>query len=517
MTGADSTRRLVYRLLIAVAAAMAVGRILGAVLVYEPDLRDRPWPPTRPRPMPTFSSNDRSRWATVRALVDDGTYVVGRRDGLYKERSAVLPLGAADPLQLAVLCAVSQDYQTRRGDSGIVFEDGWGTVDKVLHPSRMEYYSSKPPLLSTMVAGEYWLLQRAFGWTLKDNPFEVVRVVLLTINVLPFVLYLWLLARLLERYGATDWGRLFVMAAACFGTLLTPFLVTFNNHSIAAVTTLVALYCTLRIYDPGKEPPSPSRSLLYHLTAGLCAGFTVCNELPALAFAAGLFLVLLWRSPARTLLAFAPAAALPLAALLWTNYLALGQLRPAYSEFGGPWYQYEGSHWLVPPGTVKHGIDWAGRNGETKAAYTFHLLFGHHGVFALTPVFLLTAAGLAMGLRRRGRAGEAAEGGEKAQPLPYLFSPACLLLSLVVIGFYIVQSDNYGGWSNGPRWLLWLTPLWLVAALPAADWLGRRRWGRALGLALLALSVLAASYDGWNPWRHPWLYRWMEANGWIAY
>src|SRR5206468_1969362 len=98
-----------------------------------------------------------------------------------------------------------------------------------------------------------------------------------------------------------------------------------------------ALYCTLRICDTGDAAPSPARAWALHVVAGLCAGFTVCNELPALAFAAGLFLLLLWRSPARTLLAFAPAAALPLAALLLTNYLALGQLRPAYSEFGGPW------------------------------------------------------------------------------------------------------------------------------------------------------------------------------------
>ena len=26
-----------------------------------------------------FSSNDKSRWATVRALVDDGTFVIGKR------------------------------------------------------------------------------------------------------------------------------------------------------------------------------------------------------------------------------------------------------------------------------------------------------------------------------------------------------------------------------------------------------------------------------------------------------
>ncbi|HKB41881.1 MAG TPA: hypothetical protein VKD72_35975, partial [Gemmataceae bacterium] len=81
----DRFRRHLYTLLIVVAGCMALGRILNAELVYEPSLfrktgdppyAGRPWPPDRPEPMPTFSSNDRSRWATVRALVENGTYVI---------------------------------------------------------------------------------------------------------------------------------------------------------------------------------------------------------------------------------------------------------------------------------------------------------------------------------------------------------------------------------------------------------------------------------------------------------
>ena len=94
-----------------------------------------------------------------------------------------------------------------------------------------------------------------------------------------------------------------------------------------------------------------------------------------------------------------------------------------------------------------------------------------------------------------------------------------LAVSVVVFVFYafVTQTANYGGWTNGPRWLLWLTPLWLFALLPVADWLGRRRWGRVLCLALLALAVLSASYSPWNPWRHPWLYRWWDSQGWLPY
>src|SRR5438067_1618541 len=133
MNHADSTgRKLVYALLITVAAGQVAGRIAAASRVYEPelareesnpaDLRSR-WPAKRPRPMPTFSSNDRSRWATVRALVDEGTYVIGRRDQRPVVPSAVALLAAADPVQGAALAEAG--YHVRvNADSGIIFQDG---------------------------------------------------------------------------------------------------------------------------------------------------------------------------------------------------------------------------------------------------------------------------------------------------------------------------------------------------------------------------------------------------------
>jgi hypothetical protein len=92
-----------------------------------------------------------------------------------------------------------------------------------------------------------------------------------------------------------------------------------------------------------------------------------------------------------------------------------------------------------------------------------------------------------------------------------------LLVSAVVIAFYIYKSDNYGGWSNGPRWLMWLSPLWLMTMVPVIDWLMRGWGGRTLVLVLLGLSVLSMHYQSWNPWRHPWVYNWMETRGWIRY
>lgn len=514
------TRRLVYGILITVAAGLTAGRIASAERLHEPSVHKeagspvpRPaWPAARPDPSPTFSSNDRSRWAAARALVENGTFVVGRR--------TYPPGGSSDG--------------KRYLDTGIIFEDGFGSVDKVLNPDTLEFYSSKPPLLTLLMAAEYWALKKAFGWTMAmpqdpspeekarviENRFLVTRVALVTFNLVPFVAYLAALAALAERFGQGDWSRYFVVAAGGFATLVSPFLVAINNHTLAATAAAVLLYAVVRVRDDG---PGAWKFLL----AGLMAGLMVSFELPALALAAGVFVYLAWTQP-RWVALFVAAALLPILVSLVANYAQLGRLKPAYAEFGGPWYEYEGSHWLVPEGQTKRGIDFARRNGETHLAYAFHLLIGHHGIFSLTPVMLLAVAGMLMGAWRWARLAttwvvpkKVFHEGEMIPASPDRLGPLLslfgLLVSVVVVGFYLFKSDNYGGWSNGPRWLMFLSPLWLTCMLPALDTLARRRWGRLLALLLLALSILSMSYQSWNPWRHPWLYNWMESRGWVNY
>jgi len=508
-------RRQICWLLIAVAVGIAVGHVLSAERVYEPSLapppgvepdgRNQAWPTDgRPRPTPTFGSNDRSRWATVRALVDQGTFVIGRRD----------PARATS--------------ENEYGDYGIVFdEDGWHTVDKVLNPQTHEYYSSKPPLLTVLMAGEYWVLKHTLGWSIDQHTDEIVRIGLLTFNVLPLILYLWMIGRLAERYGATDWGRLFVVAAAAFGTLLSAFLITFSNHVPAALAALVALYAALPVAFPpphpqplfpeagerGEKKAPPAADAVRLVVAGLAAGFLVNCELPAAAFVAALGLLLLIRAPMRTLIWFVPAPLLLIAVFFLLNHAATGQWLPVYEKLDTPWYQYPGSVWsTIHPGQGR-GIEFA-KYAEPRWMYAVHLLVGHHGWFSLTPINLLGLAGMFAALvvlvRRR-----------PATPAPgwAAIAAGSLAVSIVVFVFYafVTETANYGGWTNGPRWLLWLTPLWLFAMVPVVDWLGRRRWGRILCLALLALAVLSASYSPWNPWRHPWLYRWMDAQNWLPY
>ena len=148
------------------------------------------------------------------------------------------------------------------------------------------------------------------------------------------------------------------------------------------------------------------------------------------------------------------------------------------------------------------GLD---RGEPSRGVYALNVLVGHHGIFSLTPVWLLSLAGVCVWIFRRG------------DPRLRWAAAGAAAISLACLVFYLGQpliNRNYGGMTSGLRWMFWLAPLWLLAMLPAADCLAARRWTRGLSLVLLALSVLSVSYPTWNPWTHPWLLDFSQYMGW---
>lgn len=409
---------------------------------------------------PFLSANDRSRWCTIRALVEEEFRVENAPYAIDK----------------------------------VIQEQGWDTIDMVKHDGHL--YSSKPTLFPTMLAGEYWLIQKATGETLGTNPYGVGRAILITVNVIPLAVMFWLLARLIERLGRSDSGRILAMAVATLGTFLTTFSVVLNNHVPGAACATVALYASVRIWFDGE------RRVRYFFVTGLFAAMAVAMELPALSLLAALAAALAWKAPKQTLLGLAPAVVLVTVPFFATNWIAHDSLRPPYmhrSEANPEdnWYKFTymrgsreiRSYWQEPV-----GVD---RGEPSRALYVLHTMVGHHGLFSLTPIWLLTVVGLGIWLVRPQTA--------SVRQLALLIAA----LSLVCIVFYLKmgqQDRNYGGMTCGLRWLFWLAPLWVVALVPAADWLGGRRWGMVVAGVLLAFSVLSVTYPTWNPWVHPWIY-----------
>jgi hypothetical protein len=150
--------------------------------------------------------------------------------------------------------------------------------------------------------------------------------------------------------------------------------------------TVADALATLAAYRPADINALEGRDMrpLEYACCGFFASFAATFELPALSFVAALAVPLLVARTRSTVLYFLPAALIPLAALVACNYAAMGKVLPAYSEFGGPWYNFEGSHWSKVGTPAAKGIDF---NTEPTTIYAFHLAFGHHGWFSLTPVW----------------------------------------------------------------------------------------------------------------------------------
>ena len=433
---------------------------------------------------PFLSGNDRSRWLTVRALVERGTFAI----------------------------------------EDLVVEPGWDALDAVVHPDaagKLHLYSSKPPLLSVIAAAPYWLIHRLTGWTLGDHPFEVGRMLLLVCGAVPFAILLAFTFRAVDMVGSSDWGRLWAAALAACGTLLTTFAIALTNHLPAAAAAAASLWLLLAIRS------GTHRSAWPFFAAGLAAALTAAFELPALAWLIAVIIGLARCDLRRTITAAVPAALLVAAAALAANHVAHGTIVPPYAhradgmrpaaataaeESWNPenWYDYAirlpngrllQSYWRAP-----QGID---KGEPSRAAYAWHAIAGHHGILSLTPAWLLVVPGLALLAGRRRRHGD----GEADVAL------AIAAVSAVVIAFYLLrpQADrNYGGMTSGFRWVFWMAPLWVTAAVPTADILGRSRSGRILACLLLALSVLSVAYPTWNPWTRPWIEQALRHAGCLA-
>ncbi|HOB75987.1 MAG TPA: hypothetical protein PKG54_15845 [Phycisphaerae bacterium] len=537
------------------------------------------------QPDPSYCPNDASRWNTVYYLVQHGTYEYLPDHGAWWNTKQSGPF--RDRLPFWTI-----DMVAKKGEDGTY-----------------HYYSSKPPLLPTIAAGIVLTIEKtsdllkpvlvpaleritgdrglvvnacktdgakdgssneALGDSWIDfriHRWFVMRTTLIILQAIPFMIFVWLIARYMREATESTYARYFCIAVAALGTYLTPWSITFNNHVIGAFTGLFALFAAMRVwYDARRE-------WYWFTLAGFFAALAATMELPAASLTAVVLLMLLVKDWRRTLAYALVPAILPVAALLYTNYLAMGTFMPAYADFGkaGGLYDYPDSYWMPLPTTGMDGL------AEPKRIYLLHLLIGHHGFFFLTPILLVALLGMGRHLRHAGigpaflvsvvllaaagvviadarmdgaligRFDETTatllpdhpfylpRGYVMLAPLAllllinigmYLPAPArprpvlallVLVISAVVIGYYTFKTNNYGGGVQGARWLFWLIPLWLLMLPAGIEWIARRLAGRAICYSLLLISMITVAFALRQPWSDSWAHILFRNMGWIQY
>ena len=372
--------------------------------------------------------NDRSRLATVESLVEHGTYRID--DSPFKK-----------------------------------------TVDRV--PLDGHFIPTKPPVLSTAMAGEYWLLRHTLGLELGDKTQMryVVRILCLSFVGVPFIFSCVLLRSMLHWYIEASWARLVTIFAACFATLAAGFSITINNHVPAAALLMSGFYLAVGLGN-AKLKPTPIRFVL----AGLVTGLLPTVDLPGMFFSILCWVYLVWKFPKKTLVWFSIGAVPPLLVHFCLNHAASGSLLPVYLQ--KHLYDYEGTYWRTPK-----GVD---ALREPKWLYLFHITIGHSGLFSLFPVFLLSAGGVVAAFFRKSfplRRETLALGG----------------LVVVWIAFYTFASHNYGGEAYGMRWFIPFMPAFLFPAAALLDRIHRRwQW------VLVGILLLVSLFSAWECASHPW-------------
>ncbi|NLE58172.1 MAG: hypothetical protein GX616_07420 [Planctomycetes bacterium] len=388
--------------------------------------------------------NDGSRWNTVFYLVEYGTYEYlpdwGEIKGVPKrgvgspEEHIEKYNANSSPEDKARIMKLIRPFGDR------CYRHVWDippfpTVDMISvkdETGQDHFYSSKPPLLSTCVAGVVIGLEKIVSpimaipavherligprpggqapdaaqpvstqpserssqnrFTFREHPMFYMRAVVLLVQLIPFLIMIWVIRQRVFEQTDSPFVQNFCVAAAALATYLTSYAVPLNNHIVAAYCALFALHATMRVWYDGR------REWYWFLIAGLFGGLCHGLELPATLLTLMILAALLWKAPWRALVICLPAMVIPIAASLYTTYLVTGSVEPIparFNEPGGPFF-YKGSYWhatkdnpyYVPSGV---SIDFL---HEPKQAYLSHLVVGHHGFFSLTPLFIISLIGI---------------------------------------------------------------------------------------------------------------------------
>lgn len=285
------------------------------------------------------NTNVGSRFATVQALVDHGTYAIDKTQ--YKH-----------------------------------------TIDKVKIDGKL--YSSKPPMLPTLGAGVYYIQKKLTGVEITKKERNVVLTVNLALAMTPHILLMLMFFQLM-RVSVRDETVIIVSTfIVAFGFLAAGYATELNNHSVAAMLMTVVLYQAFRCRH------DPQKTRWRFAVAGVAAGLLPTIDMPSLAFtvaAMGYLILVDWK---KTLAIYLPLVLLLIGASEAMLYIATESFLPV--TFKAAAYKAAGGYWKNP-----RGMD---ALREPKLVYMFHTLVGHHGWFSMTPPVLLGFVGLFASLKR---------------------------------------------------------------------------------------------------------------------
>lgn len=345
------------------------------------------------------------------------------------------------------------------------------TGDKVFIAGH--FYSDKPPSPSILGAVIYFPLYHAgFGLHLGPSiPYYFVT--LLSVRLF------WLLGTvafffLLEFTGLDAEMRLLASLALALGSLYFSWSTTFNNHALAAAFLSIGFYFLLKARLEASVKLNLGVAALFLALAGTA-------DMPTGVFYA-LFLLYVVRDPR-----LRPGAAFYVLPLLVTflptlaiNYSIHGSIVPV--QVVESYFQYPGSPWIG-----SHGL--SGMRINTAwffLSYALLMLIGPKGFLLYNPILCVSLWGLVRAIRQKS----------------VFFYEAIVIAagSGALVFYYLLFTNDFGGWSYSIRWFVPVLPLLFFFLYPyfqAFDQTRKRQFR-----VLLSVAVTISFVGALNPWSH---------------
>lgn len=340
----------------------------------------------------------------------------------------------------------------------------FGTVDKVKKKFGNDghTYSDKPPFLAFAIGAALKPVQFLTGWNFREHREKLVYLVDLVFGGLNILLFLWLFNMFRRvRRGTLD-AKFLLALGSVAGSWLLSYSVVMNNHTPAALCVL-GLYVALWKFS--RKPTFPAAAL-----AGLACGILGALEIPGGAiFGLALIPALILASPPEKRADFTLAAVCVVAfsalCVFILNYVAYRNPLPLYLGQGG---------------TYQPGV-----HDKSFVGYAAECLFTCRGLFSYQP-FLLLAFPALWFCRKKLRAAE------------WVMFAATLVFTL----FYLVLTNEFGGWAYGFRYLVPVIPVWSFVAgrwVLSAPKKSARVWLGALSAVLLSWGVVTSFIGAYFP------------------
>jgi hypothetical protein len=344
-----------------------------------------------------------------------------------------------------------------------------GTGDKVFIDGH--FYSDKPPLPAVLGAIVYFPLHYLGFRLINGNTISYYLITLLTVALF------WLLGTLAFFYSLSFTGldperRLLASLALGFGSLYFTWSQTLNSHGLAAGCLAIGFCFLLRARHEGHV----SRNLAL---AGLFLLLAATADVPTSIYYAAFYVYIL-RDPSlrRGGLYYAAPLLLTVAPSLAINYSIHHSIFPV--QIVRHYFQYPGSPWLNSDqlsGIRLNDLDFF-------RTYAVRSLVGPRGFLLYNPFLVIAIWGLTREILRKGS---------------FFYEAVTIATgSALLLLYYWMTTNNYGGWSYSIRWFVPMLPLvffFLYPYFEALD-LQRRRWFQAL----LCVSVVIAAVGAANPW-----------------